>query len=164
MRSLIESGTPGPVVDDMQFQCQSIALLAESHLPGDAGAQDQLRIAGRNALRQGLAGVVRDVEHRLDQLLAVAPELGNRGVVVAHDLQAARKLRQDQRAHPLADLVDVDVAHDVRPAVRRQQAVHQRLQPIGLVDDDLGVFLQVAATRSPSPAAARRRGCRPADS
>ena len=30
------------------------------------------------------------------------------------------------------------------PAVRRQQAVHQRLQAIGLVDDDLGVFLQVA--------------------
>ena len=32
----------------------------------------------------------------------------------------------------------------MRPAVRRQQPVHQRLQPIGLVDDDLGVFLQVA--------------------
>ena len=40
--------------------------------------------------------------------------------------------------------MDVDVAHDVRPAVRRQQAVHQRLQPVGLVDDDLRVFLQVA--------------------
>ena len=30
-------------------------------------------------------------------------------------------------------------------AVRRQQAVHQRLQTVGLVDDDLGVFAQLAA-------------------
>jgi hypothetical protein len=30
----------------------------------------------------------------------------------------------------------------MRPAVRRQQAVHQRLQAVGLVDDDLGVFVR----------------------
>ena len=39
MRSRIASRNAGAVVLDMQFQCQSIALLAERDLPGDAGAQ-----------------------------------------------------------------------------------------------------------------------------
>ena len=38
----------GPVVDDMQFQCQSIALLAEGYLPADARAEGQLRV-GRSS-------------------------------------------------------------------------------------------------------------------
>src|SRR3954470_18092115 len=59
----------GPVVDDMQFQCQSIALLTERHLPADARPEGQLRVTGRDAVRQGLAAVVRDVQHGLDQLL-----------------------------------------------------------------------------------------------
>ena len=70
----------------------------------------------------------------------------NSGIEVSYSRTTFRprgKLRQDQRAHALADFVDVHVAHHVRPAVRRQQAVDQRLQPVGLVDDDLGVFLQV---------------------
>ncbi|MCY1166869.1 hypothetical protein D9M73_68200 [compost metagenome] len=41
--------------------------------------------------------------------------------------------------------MDVDIAHQVRAAVRREQAVHQRLQAIGLMDDDLGVFGQLLA-------------------
>jgi hypothetical protein len=48
--------------------------------PGDlarhAGAQGDLGIALRNALGQRLGRVLHDVEHRLDQLLAVAAELG----------------------------------------------------------------------------------------
>jgi hypothetical protein len=93
---------------------------------------------------QRVGRVVRDVEHRLDQLLAVAPELGNGDVVVAHHPQAARELGQDQAAHALAHLVDVDVAQHLGAPVRRQQPVHQRLQPVGLVDDDLGVLHQLA--------------------
>jgi hypothetical protein len=45
MRSRIASGTPGPVVLDMQFQCQSPALLAHRHLARDARAQHDARIA-----------------------------------------------------------------------------------------------------------------------
>ena len=36
-------------------------------------------------------------------------------------------------------------APDVRRAVRREQAVHQRLQPVGLLDDDLRVFAQLGS-------------------
>jgi hypothetical protein len=39
--------------------------------------------------------------------------------------------------------VNVDVAHHVRTAVRREQPIDQRLQPVGLVHDDLGVFGQL---------------------
>ena len=45
------------VVLDMQFQCQSIALLAERDLARDPRAQDDLRIAGRDALGQRLAAL-----------------------------------------------------------------------------------------------------------
>ena len=76
----------------MQFQCQTIAVLAERHLAGDPGAQDDLRVACRYLLGERLGGVAGDVEDGLDELLAVAAELGDRGVVVAQGRQAAREL------------------------------------------------------------------------
>ncbi len=153
-----------PVVLDMQFQCQTIAVFAERRLADDARAQGDPGGAELDLLGQRFGGVAGDVEDRLDQLLAIAAELGNRGVVVAIGDQAARELGQDQRAHALAHLVDVDVADDVGLPVRREQPVDQQLQPVGLLDDDLRVFRQRRATRPPSRAAARRRGCRRADS
>jgi hypothetical protein len=57
--------------------------------------------------------VARDVQHGLDELLAVAAKLGNRGVVVAHHAQAARMLGADERMHAFADLMDVHVGDDV---------------------------------------------------
>ena len=41
--------------------------------------------------------------------------------------------------------MDVDVGHHLRAPVRREQAVHQRLQAVGLVDDDLRVFGELTA-------------------
>ncbi|MCY1295402.1 hypothetical protein D9M70_447430 [compost metagenome] len=87
---------------------------------------------------------MHDVEHRLDQLLHVALQLGQAGVVVAHDFQPVGKLGQHHRAHPLQHLVDVQARHDMRMAVRLQQPVHQCLQAIRLLDDDLRVFAQRA--------------------
>ena len=133
----------GPVVNDMQFQCQSVALFAKSHLPRNPRAENDLCVPQRDPFGQRLGRVVGDVEHGLDQLFAVAPELGDGRVVVAFDTQPAREFRQDHRAHPLTHLVDVHVPHQMRPAVRCEQAVHQRLQAVGLVDDDLGVLDQV---------------------
>ena len=86
---------------------------------------------------------MHDVEHRLNQLLTVTPKLRNRSVVIALHLQTAGKLRQHQATHPLADLMNVDIAHHVRTSVRCQQAVHQDLQTVCLVDDHLGVLHQV---------------------
>ena len=43
------------------------------------------RIAPGDPLGRGPGGVVNDVEHGLDELLAVAPEVGQRDVVVALD-------------------------------------------------------------------------------
>ena len=63
-------------------------------------------------------GVVDDVEHRLDQLLAVAAELGDRGVVVALDrpARAGYSASTSERMRS-QHLVDVDVGR--RPAALR---------------------------------------------
>ncbi len=146
----------------MQFQCQPITLLAKRDLPTHPRAQSDLCIARRHALGQRLRRVVRDVEHRLYELLPIAAELGDRGVVVSHHTQALGKLGHDQRTHALADLMDVHVTHHMRAAVRCEQTVHQRLQAVGLVDDDLRVFgellvveLQLQELRRPADATER---------
>ena len=46
-------------------------------------------------------------------------------------------------AHALADLVRIELADDARMVVRLEQPVDQRLQAIGLVDDDPGVLALV---------------------
>ncbi len=86
---------------------------------------------------------MRNVEHGLDQLLLVAPEFGQRQIVIAHDFQAVREFGQDQATHTLEHFVDVHVADDLRTAMRCQQAIDQRLQAIGFLDDHLRVFAQV---------------------
>ena len=104
-----------------------------------------LRVAGRDALGQRLRRVVGDVEHRLDQLLAVAAELGDRDVVVALDRRGRAGTRpaisertRSQTSWMLTSPTTCGLA------VRREQAVDQRLQAVGLVDDDLGVLGQRA--------------------
>ena len=78
------------VVLDMQFQCQPKTLASKRDLARHPCAQHQPGIAFNHAVRQRVCGVVRDVQHGLDQLLAVAPKLRNAGVVVTRHLQAAR--------------------------------------------------------------------------
>ena len=55
----------------MQFQCQAITLLAKSDLTCNSRPENDLRIARRPALGQGLRRVVRNVQHCLEKLLAV---------------------------------------------------------------------------------------------
>ena len=65
----------GSVVDDMQFQCQPMALAAQSSPGARCGcAADPARWRPSQRLR----GVAHDVEQRLDQLLAVGREFGGR--------------------------------------------------------------------------------------
>src|SRR5258708_40226384 len=88
----------------------------------------------------GLRGVARDVEHRLDQLLAVADDLRNARVVIALDLDA--EFRPDEAPHALEHFVDADRL-DARRAMRGEHAVHQPLQAVGLLDDYLPGFAEV---------------------
>ncbi|OPZ04581.1 MAG: hypothetical protein BWZ09_01707 [Alphaproteobacteria bacterium ADurb.BinA305] len=125
----------------MQFQCQTIALLAQRHLARDARAQRDLRVAGSDALGECLRRVVRDVQHRLDELLAIGGELGQAEVVVGDDADR-RKLGEDQAAHAFEHVVEVDRGR-AHHAMRTQQAVHQVLQAVGLGDDDVGEFAQL---------------------
>src|ERR1700758_2495591 len=60
------------IVDDMQFQCQSIPLLVEDNLTSDAGLEDDLRVTRGASFGERLRGVVDDVERGLDELLAIA--------------------------------------------------------------------------------------------
>ena len=101
----------------MQFQCQPVALFAKSNLAQHAGAKREHGVTRSDAIHQGLASVVRDVQQGLDELFMITPKFGNRDIVVTHHAQALGKLGQNQRTHPLADLVDIDVTHHVWAAV-----------------------------------------------
>ena len=76
-------------------------------------------------IRQGLAGIVGNIEHRLNKLLPVTPKLGDGGVVVTHHFKALGEFSQDQGAHALADLMNIDIPHQMGTPVRGQQAVNQ---------------------------------------
>src|SRR5262245_40978184 len=134
---------PRTVVDHLQFQCQPVPPARDRDGARDPRPQHDLAGGWGARTRAGarLRGVAHDVQHRLDQLLAVALDLRQARVVVAHDADARRKLREDEAAHPFADFVDVHRA-DVRRTVRRQEPVHQELQPVGLLDDHLRVLAQ----------------------
>src|ERR671931_1048679 len=88
----------------------------------------------------GLRGIARDVEDRLDELLAVAEQRRNARVVIALDVAA--EFGDHQAPHPLEHFMD---AHrlDARRPMRREHAVHETLQAIGFLDDHLRVFTQI---------------------
>jgi len=56
----------------------------------------------------------------------------------------ARIFGENQAAHALEHFVDIE-RRWLRQPVRRQQAVHQRLQAVGFLHDHLGVFVQARA-------------------
>jgi hypothetical protein len=97
--------------------------------------------ASAPSVHDRLRGVARNVQNGLDQLLAIADQFRQAGVVVAATISVCRKLRGQQAAHAFENLVDVDRARLHRP-MRRKQALHQVLQAVGFLDDDLGVFAQ----------------------
>ncbi len=87
-----------------------------------------------------LHGIARDIERSLDQLLGVGAYFGQTGIVVAPQRYAGR-FGQDQAANPFQGFMDI---HRTKTGhtMRRQQALHQRLQAVGFLDDDLRVFAQ----------------------
>ena len=149
-------GYAGSIVDHLQFECQLVMLLRQRDLARSAAAKNDLALA-QHRLRR----VARNVEDGLDQLLAVAGDVGQRGVIVAAHADLV-VFGVDQAAHAFEDLVDVHQRRLHRP-MRRKQALHQVLQAVGLVDDDLGVFLSGSLTARRSSNCAEPR-CRRADS
>ena len=136
---------PGPLSITCNSSARRWRLARDRDLSARSASAGRSRRARRRACvrPRRLRGVAHDVEHRLDELLAIAVDLGQARVVVAHDRvrppgYSARIRLRTRSQH----LVDVHRA-DVRRPVRREQAVHQRLQPVGLLDDDLRVLAQV---------------------
>ena len=131
------------VVLDGHGDGMAVAAPRDRHLARDARDQADLAApAGR------LRGVARDVEDRLDQALLVAHQLGQARVVVARDLEALGELGEQQHAHALDHLVDVDRL-DARQPVGREQAVHERLQAIGFLHDHLRELAQLRVGELP---------------
>src|SRR5574343_1445899 len=80
-------GNARAVVDDLDFHGQAITLLGQRHLAQRPGPENDLPLAV-HCLRR----VPGNVQHRLDQLLTVANQLRQAGVVVATNLQGTGKL------------------------------------------------------------------------
>ena len=121
-------GHAGPVVDDMQFQCQSVPLLAESHLPRHAGAEYQLRIARRDALGQVQANkeLIRNLAHEIKNPLG-----GIRGAAQLLEMEIdSRDLKEYTRviiheADRLQTLVDRLLAPHRRPHLVGDVNIHE---------------------------------------
>src|SRR5690349_11941777 len=119
-------GHAGTIVDDLDDQSMAIAAPRECHLPQDAGAKTDLPSSLR-AGRERLCSIARDIEHDLNQLLLVTLQERKAHVVIATNRDALGKLRDEKAPNALQDLVHID-GTGLRQAMRRQQAVHQRLQ------------------------------------
>ena len=88
------------VVDDMQVQCQPVAILAQRDLARDPGAQHELASPAAIRSASACAALCAMLSTRLDQLLLVAAEFGHGGVVVALDRQAAAGTRPGSGCAP----------------------------------------------------------------
>ena len=144
------------VVDDLQFERQAVALLGQRHLADGAARVAEGTIVPLPFI--ACLGIAGDVGIGLDQLLAVAdkgqagwyrsrggPSRGNSGVDQA---TRAREFRGWTPA-PAAS------------AAAGQQALHQILQAIRFLDDDLRVFAR--ASGLPVRPARVRAAAPPAD-
>ena len=92
---------------------------------------------GRHRLRR----IARDIEHGLNELLAVGRDLGQAGIVIPSHGQRLGKLSEYETTHAFQYFVDVGRC-GLHALMRLQQALHQILQAIRFLDDDLGVFAQ----------------------
>src|SRR3989344_200101 len=129
-------GNTRAVVFDFDAQRQPMTFVADGELAFDACAQTHGAI-----VVHGLYRVAHDIQHRLNQLLAVTQNRRQTRVVIALHREPHRYLDQDELAHVFEYLVDVDQFvfwHPVRP----DHPVHQVTQPIGLVNNDACVFFE----------------------
>ena len=115
-----------------------MASLADGELA--VGARAQGNLAARLVLG-GLERVAQDVQQGLNQLRAIAEDVGQAGVVVAPQQQAIAHLGEYQLQHMLDHLVNIQRGQGGL-FIRAEQAVDQAAQAIGLLDNDAGVLAQ----------------------
>ena len=94
---------PRSIVDDLDLEGEAVAFLGQRSLAQDPRAQHDFAIAAHRLRR-----IARDVEKRLDQLLTIAHEFRQAGVVIAAHCQRALELGGEQTADALKDFVDID--------------------------------------------------------
>src|SRR5690625_246832 len=99
-------GYAGAVVVDVEATHQTVVAAADDDFALDAAAQQDAVGRVRRAL-QRLHGVAHDVQYHLHQLLPVALEQGDAGIVIALDGQLTAGLRFDERRDMLQYFVDV---------------------------------------------------------
>ena len=102
----------------------------------------RVRIDDAAAFAHGQQRIARDVQQRLDDLVGVDFGIRQGRIVVALHQHAGARFAAQQPVHVLAHLVHVDQRLLRRPR-RADHRVDQRREPVGLADDDAGVFAQV---------------------
>ena len=87
------------------------------------------------------------------------PPLRHARIVVAPEGDLGWPLRFEQPHDPFDHVVDVHRS-EVRFVVGAENPIHQRAQPVGLLDDDARVFALFVGAKLPAPEVAPRRECR----
>jgi hypothetical protein len=157
-------GDAGPRILHLDHQRQADARAGarhgKAHARTERGAQHDA--AGLPPLRDRLGGILEEVEERLHQLVAVAGDRGQGGVVVDDDRRGVGKAGLAQTLHVVEHEMDVDGLRAERALVTEHlHAVDQVADAIRLDADELRqrpvVVLQAGLEQLGGAADARER-------
>ncbi len=127
----------GAVVFDVDTCRQAVAGTVQRNLKRGAGAQRD----GAARLAQRLQRIAGDVQQHLFYLIRVMSHFRQTRIVVAHQRDVIRHFQGHQLADALRDLMNA-LGNMLAGPLRPEQTIHQITQPIGLLNDHLGVFGQ----------------------
>ncbi len=113
------------IVDDMQFQCQAITLLAESDLTRNSGLESDLRISRCNALCQRVGGFVDEQSRVIAVTLNIAESPQGEVRVVNGYFVNGQEPGSEKFAYKMKWL------DGLRAALRAELAAHPRLVLLG---------------------------------
>src|SRR5678815_3613187 len=130
-------GHARPVVFELHARDQAMTAGADVHVGQRARAQYDATLAAV-VLRDRLQRVAAEVEHRLDDQIAIQRQRRQARIVVALDRHGRRRIGCEQVAHVLQQLVNVRLLATGRVA-RTEERVDESGEAIGLADDHRGV-------------------------
>ena len=145
------------VVLELHAGDQSMATRADIHIRERTSPQHQTSTAAVvlvRCLSHCLHGVAAQIQHRLDDEIAIQVQWRQARIVIPIDHHARWRICREQMPHVLQQLMDVD-RFLAGQMPRTEQRIDQRHQSIGFADDDRRVFAHRCDHRAGEPAIAR---------
>ena len=130
---------PWAVVSDHRLQHMAVTTIPQRELPADAGDQRDPSHAFNS-----LDSVPENVQNGQHQLLAVSRHVWQAGVIITVERQSLLDFGEGEFSDMFRYGMQVKSAFG-QGSERPRHPIDQSAQPVRLMDDDSGVFLEVAA-------------------